>query len=291
MDKNEKELQQKKLLHILDDKYGNLKEFETLYILKNQIEFKFQYDLRDIIDSKLEFDLYERGIGYLSACSSSDSLYFIKLNDENKELWLTQKCMVKLTKTVPNNIDTYGEFEAELRKFYIFQSSEQWEPAYGSGTEIGILISISIGWFFNNVIIPGIAYDLFKKFIRRLYLAFKKLNNPCKKADLLNIECIIDGVTIVIDGDLADSPKCLLRIAQDFYDNYLYLKKQGINAINKISMPYEKVPNIKAHFSQMIDLPLSNDYWWKISYSNGCSICYYNPSSKIIIDNLNQISN
>ena len=41
MDKNEKELQQKKLLHILDDKYGNLKEFETLYILKNQIEFEF----------------------------------------------------------------------------------------------------------------------------------------------------------------------------------------------------------------------------------------------------------
>ena len=70
---------------------------------------------------------------------------------------------------------------------------------------------------------------------------------------------------------------------------YLYLKKQGINAINKISMPYEKVPNIKAHFSQMIDLPQSNNYWWEISYLNGCSICYYNPSSKIIIDNLNQI--
>ena len=289
MDKNEKELQQKKLLHILDDKYGNLKEFETLYILKNQIEFEFQYDLRDFIDSKLEFDLYERGIGYLSACSSSDSLYFIKLNDENKELWLTQKCMVKLTKTVPNNIDTYNEFEAELRKYYIFQSSEQWKPACGSGTEIGILISISIGWFFNDVIIPGMAYDLFKKFIRRLYHSFKKLNNPCKKADLLTIECIIDGVTIVIEGDLADSPKHLLRIAKDFYDNYLYLKKQGINAINKISMPYEKVPNIKAHFSQMIDLPQSNNYWWEISYLNGCSICYYNPSSKIIIDNLNQI--
>ena len=257
--------------------------------MKNQIEFEFQYDLRDIIDSKLEFDLYERGIGYLSACSSSDSLYFVKLNDENKELWLTQKCMVKLTKTVPNNIDTYNEFEAELRKYYIFQSSEQWKPACGSGTEIGILISISIGWFFNNVIIPGIAYDLFKKFIRRLYHSFKKLNNPCKKADLLTIECIIDGVTIVIEGDLADSPKHLLRIAKDFYDNYLYLKKQGINAINKISMPYEKVPNIKAHFSQMIDLPQSNNYWWEISYLNGCSICYYNPSSKIIIDNLNQI--
>ncbi len=202
------------------------------------------------------------------------------------------KIWVNITFNAYDQLVGKNEFLTELkREGIVVQEREKWYPAACTGQEIDIilvLINNPIVQYLAKVAMDGMVFGLMTHYIPRLFEALGKLKEQNQD---FSVECLqfeFDDITIKIK-DLYDVDYTYL---QDTFFNMgehiESLNQQGINDIREISLPYVKRDKDFEDNGEiyMIDWNYAKemDYFWKIIYSDGCMICYYNPKEKIIVE-------
>lgn len=241
-------------------------------------------DMRDFINPLIEGMFLDKGYGYVKGLSNVDELAFAKLSDEQKAHWIAQSISIRIISIVPNAIEGLDEFNSELSKYYNLSSEKQWAPACGSGVAIGIIITVG-GYYINNVVIPSVLWEQSKKVFQKLWDALFRLYQ--RNDDNLEIEMIefrFNDITIRVHNRDLQSYGAMLKLFQGLNEHINNLRRKGIEDVNLIELPYVKAECEEQVVYNCEPYDSVDEYVWKVSYLNGCSKLYYNPSTGEIVE-------
>lgn len=238
-------------------------------------------DIREVIDQLSESQILNLGFGYIQGASDENRLTFIRLDDDERIRWVAQRITVRLRSYTANQLQGLDEFESDLSKMYNVQHTERWIPAFATGTELGLIFTIGscILPFIKNVVIPGLEWDLIKDVFSALWKGLDKLSKKNDEFDIQTLELQFNDVTIKVNDVMAGNYGSLTKLFVSMYEQLQNLRKQGIEDICQIEVPFVKDDVSEEGFRQDFAEDDFNGYWWKVTYLKGCSQCWFNPES------------
>lgn len=241
-------------------------------------------DLRDFIDPLIESMFFEIGFGYVKGLSNSDELIFARLSKENKVQWAAQRITVRVTSFTTCMVEGIEVMEEELRRMYSVQHEEEWIPACCDPFELGICVTIG-GFFlkyFTDIVLPGLAWDASKSIFSALWKSFEKLSKKTEGFDIRCMEFRFDDITIKVGDVMANNYGSIMRLFMKIHENVQYLHSQGIDGVNKISVPFKPSDYEEGAFDYAAPCDNYDHYWWKVAYLHGCNKLFFNPDTKEI---------
>lgn len=185
-----------------------------------------------------------------------------------------------------NQLDGCDEFVNGLENICPVQRNEEWYPSACSGLEFvfKLFVNCPIGTFITGVVLPGLAWDITKgAFIRVLYI-FKEFLEKNEGFDIQELVITFDDITLCING--VESYGTLLNFYRILPEHLQDLKKQGIEGISKIELPF--IEDVDENTGERyfrhpyLGCP-KQEFLWKVTYNKGCDTCYYKPSIKKIL--------
>lgn len=202
------------------------------------------------------------------------------------------KIWVNITFNSYDQLKGKEEFIAALKQDgVVVQERKKWYPAFCTGQEIGIvyiLINSPIFQFLVEAAAAGMAWDMAKEYIPKMFDALRKLKKQNQDFSVGCLRFEFDDITIKIrslyDVDYAYLQDTFFNMGEHIE----YLNAHDITDIREISLPY--VRSDGSYVENTDEYALSGDYvkekeyFWKIEYSNGCMKCYYNPKDKAIVE-------
>ena len=202
------------------------------------------------------------------------------------------KIWVNITFNAYDQLKGKDEFLVALKQDgVVVQERKKWYPAFCTGKEIGIvyiLINSPIFQFFVEAAAAGMAWDLAKEYIPKMFDALRKLKKQNQDFSVGCLRFEFDDVTIKILS-LQDVDYAYLR--DTFFnmrEHIEYLNTHDITDIREISLPYVKEDkNFEENqdkYTTPWEFTKEIDYYWRIEYGNGCMTCYYNPKDKAIVE-------
>ena len=239
-------------------------------------------DMRDFIDPLIESMFFDKGYGYAKGLSSANQLVFARLSKEQKVQWMAQRITVRVTTYTTCMVEGEEEVEEELRKMYNVQSSKEWLPACCGSFEMGLCVTIG-GFFlkyFNDIVLPGLAWDASKSVFSALWKALEKLSNRTEEFDIRCMEFMFDDITIKVGDVMANNYGSIMRLFLKIHENVQYLQSKGLEGINKISVPFIPSEFDKEKFEYAAPMDNYDNCWWKVSYLHGCNKLFFNPETK-----------
>ena len=239
-------------------------------------------DIRDFIDPLIEGMFLDKGIGYVKGLSNADELAFAKLSDEQKVQWVAQKITVRVTSFTTCQVEGFDEMEEELRRMYNVQHEDEWIPSCCGPFEVGICVTVGglFMKFFTDIVLPGLAWDATKGIFASLWKGLEKLSKKTVYFDIRCMEFKFDDITIHVGDVMANNYGSIMRLFMKMNENVQYLHSEGIEGINKISVPFIPSEYEEGTFDYAAPCDNYDHCWWKVSYMYGCSVFYFNPDTK-----------
>lgn len=202
------------------------------------------------------------------------------------------KIWVNVTFNSYDQLKGKEEFIAALKQDgVVVQERKEWYPAFCTGQEIGIvyiLINSPIFQFLVEAAAAGMAWDMAKEYIPKMFDALRMLKKQNQDFSVGCLRFEFDDITIKIrslyDVDYAYLQDTFFNMGEHIE----YLNAHDITDIREISLPYVRsdgpyVENTD-EYALSGDYVKEKEYFWKIEYSNGCMKCYYNPKDKAIVE-------
>lgn len=239
-------------------------------------------DLRDFVDPLTESMFFELGFGYIKGLSNADELLFARVSVENKVQWAAQRITVRVTSFTTCMVEGFEDMEEELRKMYGVQHEKEWIPACCGPFELGICVTIG-GFFlkyFTDIVLPGLAWDASKSVFSALWKSLERLSKKTEDFDIRCMEFRFDDITIKVGDVMANNYGSIMRLFLKIHENVQYLHSQGIDGINKISVPFLPSDYEEGAFDYAAPCDNYDHYWWKVSYLYGCNKLFFNPDTK-----------
>ena len=202
------------------------------------------------------------------------------------------KIWVNITFNVYDQLKGKDEFLATLnQEGIVVQERKKWHPAACTGQEIDailVLINNPIVQFLAKVAMEGMAFELMRLYVPKLFEALGRLQDQNEEFSVGCLQFEFDDITIKI-RELRDVDYVYL---QDTFFNMgahiEYLNQQEISDIREISLPYVKkngdFEENRDEYEKSMDSSKEKEFYWKIEYANGCMKCYYNPKERAIVE-------
>lgn len=201
------------------------------------------------------------------------------------------KIWVNITFNAYDQLKGKDEFLVALKQDgVVVQERKEWYPAFCTGQEIGIvyiLVNSPIFQFFVEAAAAGMAWDMAKEYIPKMFDALRKLKKQNQDFSVGCLRFEFDDITIKIrslyDVDYAYLQDTFFNMGEHIE----YLNAHDITDIREISLPYVKEDkNFEENqdkYTTPWEFTKEIDYYWRIEYRNGCMTCYYNPREKAIV--------
>lgn len=185
-----------------------------------------------------------------------------------------------------NQLDGCDEFVNELEKICPVQRNEEWYPSACSGMEFVLKLFINgpIGAFITDIVLPGLAWDVTKLAFIKIHHLLKDFLEKNEEFDLQKLEFTFDD--IVLRFNSIENYGALLNFYHILPEHLQDLKKQGIEGISKIELPF--IEDVDENTGERyfrhpyLGCP-KQEFLWKVTYNKGCDTCYYKPSIKKIL--------
>lgn len=196
---------------------------------------------------------------------------------------------IKLTFNTYNLLEDKEELVEELRKECTVQEKQHWYPAVCSGTEFlaEILINSPLSEFINDIVIPGLAWDMLKTSIKNIVKSFATFIEKNKEFDLQELKFTFNDIVLTINGVDGNNYGNLLKLYNSLPAHLKTFNRLNIKNIIGIELPFieseetDKYGN-KEYYYPPLDTP-ETEILWKITYHYGLDVCYYNPTRKEVI--------
>lgn len=200
---------------------------------------------------------------------------------------MENKVWIRLTFITASQLEGQDEFVEELREVCIVQTPKKHLPAFCSGFEFfaELYINVTLEEFLKNVVITGLAWDGTKAVLARIWKAFKGfVEKNHDSVDLQRLKLCFNDAEIRVNG--VDSYGFLLRLYQSLPHHFVVFKKDGLDDISLIALPYVEITDEETGRKKMdnpdFDTP-EEEYLWRVEYLNGCNVCYYKPATEEFI--------
>ena len=172
------------------------------------------------------------------------------------------KIWVNITFNSYDQLKGKDEFLATLKQDgVVVQERKEWYPAFCTGQEIGIvyiLIKSPIVQFLVEAAAAGMAWDMAKEYIPKIFDALRKLKNQNQDFSVGCLRFEFDDITIKIrslhDVDYAYLQDTFFNMGEHIE----YLKISNITDIKEISLPY--VRSDGSYVENTDEYALSGDY-------------------------------
>lgn len=195
---------------------------------------------------------------------------------------------IKLTFNTYNLLQGKEELVEELRKECVVQEKQLWYPAACTGTEFlaEILINSPLSEFINDIVIPGIAWDLLKTSIKNIVKSFAAFIEKNREFDLQELKFTFNDIVLTINDVDSNNYGNLLKLYKNLPAHLKTLNKLNIKDIIEIELPFVESKETdefgnKEYYYPPLDTP-ETDFLWKITYNYGLDTCFYNPAKEII---------
>lgn len=181
------------------------------------------------------------------------------------------------------------ELVSELKENYNVQARDKWLPAACEDTEMffRILLNSPLGEFFQQIVVPGLQWDLTKSAIALAFTALTKFVKRNKEVNIQKLDLAFDDIIIRVE-DIRNEVTYghLAQLFSELYKHVTYLRSQGLEGIVQIILPFEADTDENGnpfYISSTSEAPYTKQLW-KVIYENGCMDCYYNPELQKIMD-------
>lgn len=193
-----------------------------------------------------------------------------------KDIW------IQLTFNSKGDFEGKDEFVEELRKVCVVQERKEWYPSACSGYEFiaEVLFNSTFGDFIQNIVLPGLAWDVLKLSCSKIWEAFRKFTEKNEGFELQTLTLTFNDATIVVNETLDNHYGFLVRLFQILPKHWVKFQELGIKDIIKIELPLlpndESVELLEKYCTEEVETP--DNCLWIIQYELGLESCYYSPA-------------
>lgn len=182
-----------------------------------------------------------------------------------------------------NTLKGKDEFVKELREEYIVQVRDVWYPAACEGTEFVMQVLAHIEGLKDSAIY-AIELDIIAACFKKLWKSLTKFTES-NDSYYLTLELTFDEITFKFHDVCPGNYGSLMQLIAHIHEHLQILRHNQIDHICHIdvncNVPEELIEKKNYEFS---DYSIFQKSIWKIDYERGLESCYYDSSSRLIIE-------